>query len=95
VFSFDGNACLARVQDRSFTLIGGRLLTLRGVTMASAQTAVPELCVEYGDEIVVVNCPASEPTLEIATLGRKAAVVNGKKMPVSGSLFQPFAITGG
>lgn len=95
VFSFEGTACLARVQDKSFTLIGGRLLKLDGVTMASSKVTVPELCVEYGDEVVVVNCPASEPALEIATLGRKAAVVNGKTMPVSGSVFQPFTITGG
>jgi len=91
VFSFEGTACLARVQDKSFTLIGGKLLTLQGVTMASSKNVVPELCVEYRNGVVVVACPDPEPALEIATLGCKAAVVNGKRIPITGSLFRPFA----
>lgn len=90
MFSFEGQACLARVQDRSFTLIGGKLLKLRGITMASSDVAVPELCVQYANGSVTVNCAAAEPSLKIATMGCTTAVVNGKKMTISGGEFQPF-----
>lgn len=89
-FSFEGKACLARLSDRSFTLIGGRLLTLQGTTMASSNIAVGELCVEYLKDAVVVNCSDADPALQVASLGRNRAVVNGKSVSISGSHFRPF-----
>ncbi|MGB9620424.1 MAG: heparinase II/III domain-containing protein, partial [Armatimonadota bacterium] len=46
VFSFEGRACLARVHDGSFSLVGGRLLRLQGRTLMASHNPVPELCVE-------------------------------------------------
>ncbi|MGC8864037.1 MAG: hypothetical protein ACP5R5_14870, partial [Armatimonadota bacterium] len=93
VFSFEGRACLARVHDGSFSLVGGRLLRLQGRTLMASHNPVPELCVEYRDDAVVVTCPVSEPTLEIAALGRKWALVNGKRVFLDGGCdtFRPFA----
>ena len=93
VFSFDGRVCLARVHDRSFSFIDGKLLKLRGKTMALSENPVRELCVEYRTDEVVVTCPAAEPTLRIAALGRRSALVNGKRLAVVGGVefFEPFA----
>ncbi|MCX8053612.1 MAG: heparinase II/III-family protein, partial [Armatimonadetes bacterium] len=92
-FSFRGLACLARVGDCGFALIGGRLLKLRGMTMAACDNPVGELCVEYADNSVIVSCPEPEPSLRIAALGRKTAIINGKERPVNGRTFMPFSET--
>lgn len=88
--AFAGRAGLARVSDNSFAMIDATLMALGGRTLASSDQPVEELSVRYLADLVEVNCPKPEPSLRVASLGRKAAVVNGTNVQVDGDTFAPF-----
>ncbi|MGQ9808108.1 MAG: heparinase II/III family protein [Armatimonadota bacterium] len=76
---------------RAFGVAGARKLDLQGRVLASADKALKGLSVEYGRDTVTVSLRQLEPSLRVATLGRRKAVVNGREMSVSGATFAPFA----
>jgi hypothetical protein len=77
------------MQVSSFSLIDGSAIKLKNSYLAKAHRPVKELSVRYLADKVEVTCPTPEASLEIATLGRKKAVVNGKEMQISGRTFRP------
>lgn len=92
--SFDARAGLLRTAHRSvtaFSLIEGTLLTYEGKTkLASSANPIDELSVRYTADTVEVTCPKPETSLEVATLGRTKATVDGRALAVSGETFLPY-----
>ncbi len=76
---------------RSFGMTGGRRLVLQGRLLAAADRELSGLSVEYGPQEVTVTLREPEPSLRVAALGRKKALVNGREVAVSGEMFAPFA----
>ncbi len=75
----------------AFALVEGTLLTDADHTrLATSTSPVDELSVRYTADSIEVTCPKPEPSLQIATLGRTKAVVNGKRKVVSGEMFRSF-----
>lgn len=75
---------------KSFSVIEGSSVTTTGRTLAKADSNVDELSVVYGPNAVEVTCPTPDRSLQIASLGRKKAVVNGETVSVSGDMFRAF-----
>lgn len=88
--AFEGRAGLVRLQDNSFAMVDGTLMVVNGRTLATSPTPVQELSVRYLPDAVEVTCPELEPGLEIATLGRTKAIVNGKAVNISGEMYRVF-----
>ena len=92
-FGAKARAALVRMDKNrivtTFALIEGTRLQANTVLAESIQP-VSELSVRYLPDVIEVTCPQAEASLEIATLGRTKAVVNGKDMDVSGQKFKPF-----
>lgn len=75
---------------KSFAMLEGSRIGTHTSVLASAENTVHELSVRYTAETIEVTCPRPEPSLQIATLGRTKAVVNGKEKVVSGETFRAF-----
>jgi hypothetical protein len=89
-FEFAGKMCVLDTQSMSFSTSGCTSLRLQGKQILSAEQPVEELCVEYTPDAVLVYCKKPEPTLKIASLERRIAVVNGTKLQIASSTFEPF-----
>lgn len=79
-----------RFEPIEFGLIDGTLIQSKAGPLVSSANPVEELSVRYTADAVEVTCPKTEPSIEIATLGRTKAMVNGKEMAVSGKTFRAF-----
>ncbi|MGQ9456018.1 MAG: heparinase II/III family protein [Armatimonadota bacterium] len=90
-FTFEGKACVAHIDNMDFTVVDCTLLHIRGQKLVESQRPVKDLCVEYKPNYVLVTCSVAEPSLKVASLGRKYAVVNGKEIPIKWSFFEPFS----
>lgn len=88
--AFEGRAGLIRVNDSSFAMVDGTLVELSGKKLARADAPVSELSVRYLPDVVEIACPKPEPTLQIASLGRTKALVNGREVTITANSFRPF-----
>jgi hypothetical protein len=92
--TLEGRAGVIRY-DRSdavtaFALLEGTRIGNRKGPLAFAESTVHELSVRYTADTIEVTCPRPEPSLEIATLGRAKAVVNGIEKAMGGEMFRAF-----
>jgi hypothetical protein len=92
--AFAGRAGLVRTLDgrtpTAFGIIDGTSCQFNAKALATSEKPMEELSVRYFADYVEVTCAKPEPSLMVASLGRTAAVVNGKKMDVSSEMFRPF-----
>lgn len=77
-------------QPLAVALVLGRAVVLRGETIVSSDRLVASASVQYLDGIVDVQCPSAEPSLAVATLGRRWAVVNGTMKRIADTPLYPF-----
>ncbi len=92
----EARCAMLRVSQKSrvtsFGWYGGRTLSLGGKALAASASVVQSLSVVYSGDTVQVEASGDPADLEIAVLGAKRAIVNGKETTLSkgASTFRPF-----
>ncbi|MDH7601081.1 MAG: alginate lyase family protein [Armatimonadota bacterium] len=92
---FDGRASVVRVADGGplcFAWVDGKTLEFQGRVLASSDKPLRSLEVIYDKDSVRVLASNPEPSLRVATLGRKNCIVGyGTPTAVEGDIIAPFA----